>query len=73
MSQMLGAACSDCEIVAGDMCVPCPNGVDFPECAGCINGTRAETTDVTKDIVVPVIVGVITTLTIALLTTKLLK
>lgn len=70
---MLGAGCSECEIVVGDMCVPCPNGVNFPECAGCFDGARAEKTDVTKDIFVPVVVGVITTLTIALLTTKLLK
>lgn len=69
---MLGAACSDCEIVVGDACIPCPNGLDFPECAGCIDGVRPERTDVTKDIVIPVVIGVISTLTIALITTKLI-
>lgn len=70
---MLGSACSDCEIVVGSDCIPCPNGSDFPECAGCVNGVRPEKTDVTKDIVVPVVVGVVTTLVIALITTKLMK
>lgn len=70
---MLGSACSDCEIVVGSDCIPCPSGSDFPECAGCVNGTRAERTDVTKDIMVPIVVGVLTTLAIALITTKLLK
>ncbi len=69
----LGTGCSECEIVVGGSCIPCPNGVDFPECAGCVNGVRPEQTDVTKDIVVPVVIGVITTLTIALITTKLLN
>lgn len=70
---MLGSACSDCEIVVGSDCIPCPNGSGFPECAGCIDGVRPEKTDVTKDIVVPVVVGVVTTLVIALITTKLMK
>jgi hypothetical protein len=70
---MLGTSCSDCEIVVGDTCIPCPSGSDFPECAGCVNGARPERTDVTKDIVVPVVIGVLTTLTIALITTKLMK
>lgn len=70
---MLGSACSDCEIVVGDTCIPCPDGTNFPECAGCVNGIRAEHADVTKDIVVPVVVGVLTTLTIALITSKLIK
>lgn len=70
---MLGAACSECEIVVGDTCIPCPNGLDFPECAGCIDGARPERTDVTKDIVMPVVIGVLTTLTIALITTKLIS
>ncbi len=70
---MLGTACADCEIVVGSECIPCPNGSDFPECAGCANGSRAERTDVTKDVLVPVVVGVLTTLAIALITTKLLQ
>lgn len=73
MYRSLGASCSECEIVFGSACVPCPNGVDFPECAGCVDGMRPEKTDVTKDIMLPVVIGVITTLTIALITTKLLK
>lgn len=70
---MLGSACSDCEIVVGSDCIPCPNGSNFPECAGCVDGARTERTDVTKDIVVPIVVGVLTTLAIALITSKLLK
>ena len=70
---MLGSACSDCEIVVGSDCIPCPNGSDFPECAGCIDGMRPEKTDVTKDIAIPIVVGVLTTLAIALITTKLMK
>ncbi len=57
----------------GDTCVPCPNGTDFPECAGCIDGSRPEKTDVTKDLLVPIVIGVVTTLTIALITAKLMK
>lgn len=70
---MLGAACGECEIVVGSDCVPCPHGSDFPECSGCVNGARAERTDFTKDIGVPIVVGVLTTLAIALITSKLLK
>lgn len=71
----LSGGCSECEIVVGDSCIPCPNGAgaDFPECAGCIDGARPEKTDLTKDVVVPVVIGVLTTLTIALITTKLMK
>jgi len=70
---MLGSACADCEIVVGDSCIPCPNGTDFPECAGCIDGMRAERTDVTKDVLVPVVVGVLTTLAVALIVNKLVR
>lgn len=73
MYRSLAGGCSECEIVVGDSCIPCPNGADFPECAGCIDGARPEKTDVTKDVLVPVVIGVVTTLTIALITTKLLK
>ncbi len=70
---MLGSACADCEIVVGSDCIPCPNGSDFPECFGCVNGVRAERTDVTKDVLVPVVVGVLTTLAVALIVNKLTK
>lgn len=70
---MLGSSCGDCTIVVGDGCIPCPHGSDFPECAGCIDGARGERADLVKDIGVPVIIGVITTLTIALITSRLLK
>ncbi len=70
---MLGSACADCEIVVGSDCIPCPNGSDFPECAGCVNGVRSERTDVTKDVLVPVVVGVLTTLAVALIVNKLVK
>lgn len=68
---MLGDACGDCMIVVGDGCLPCPNGTDFAECDGCVNGARPEKADVTKDILVPVVIGVLTTLAIALITSKL--
>ncbi len=70
---MLGSACSDCEIVVGADCIPCPNGSDFPECAGCIDGARPERTDFVRDLGVPIVIGVLTTLAIALITTKLMK
>jgi len=70
---MLGDACGDCMIVVGDGCLPCPNGSDFPECAGCFSGMRPERTDMSKDIVMPVVIGVLTTLAIALITTRLMK
>ena len=70
---MLGSACSDCEIVVGADCIPCPPGSDFPECAGCLDGARPERTDVTKDIMIPIVVGVLTTLAISLIVTKLIK
>lgn len=70
---MLGAACSDCEFIVGSDCIPCPHGSDFPECVGCVNGSRPESTDFVKDLGVPIVIGVLTTLAIALITTKLMK
>lgn len=69
----LGEVCGDCSIVVGGGCMPCPNGADFPECAGCIDGARPNRTDLTKDVFLPVVIGVATTLTIALITRSLLK
>ncbi len=69
---MLGSACGDCEIVVGGGCLPCPHGSDFPECAGCIDGARPEQTDWTKDLLVPVAIGVATTLAVALIAKKLM-
>jgi len=68
---MLGNACGDCQIVVGNDCLPCPNGSDFPECAGCIDGARPERTDIAKDIIVPVVIGIVTTLAVALIAKKL--
>lgn len=68
---MLGSACGDCEIVVGNGCLPCPSGSDFPECAGCIDGVRPERTDLTRDIMIPVVIGVATTLAVALIIKKL--
>jgi len=70
---MLGDACGDCQIVVGDSCLPCPNGDGFPECAGCVDGMRPVKTDVTKDVLVPVVIGVFTTLAVALIAHKLLN
>jgi len=68
---MLGDVCGDCAIVVGSDCIPCPNGSSFPECAGCTDGARPEKTDVTKDLLIPITIGVITTLAIAFVTHKL--
>jgi hypothetical protein len=68
---MLGDVCGDCMIVVGGDCIPCPNGSSFPECAGCIDGARPEKTDITRDLLVPVAIGVVTTLAIAFVTRKL--
>lgn len=73
MLRGLAGGCSECEIVVGTSCIPCPNGTDFPECAGCIDGARPERTDMTRDLLVPIVVGVATTLAIALITRQLLK
>ena len=69
---VLGGGCGDCEIVVGDGCLPCPHGSDFPECAGCIDGMRAERTDVAKDLVLPIVIGVATTLAITLIAKKIM-
>lgn len=69
---MLGSACGECEIVVGSGCLPCPHGADFPECAGCIDGARPERTDWAKDLLVPVAIGVATTLAVALIAKKLM-
>ncbi len=68
---MLGDACGDCQIVVGTDCLPCPNSADFPECAGCVNGVRPVKTDVARDVLVPVVIGVLTTLAAAFIVHKL--
>ena len=71
---MLGDVCGDCQIVVGDSCSsPCPSSADFPECAGCVDGVRPVKADVTHDLLVPVVVGVLTTLAAAYLAHKLLN
>ncbi len=40
--QRLGATCGECQIVVGNECLPCPEGSDFPECDGCVDGARAQ-------------------------------
>jgi len=70
---MLGSACGECEIVVGDTCIPCPNGADFPECVGCIDGMRPERADLGKDLLIPIVVGVATTLAVALIAKKLMQ
>ncbi len=69
---MLGNVCGDCMIVVGSDCIPCPDGANFPECVGCINGERPEKTDPVKDVLVPVVIGVFTTLAVALIAHKLM-
>lgn len=69
---MLGSPCGDCEITVGSGCLPCPSGADFPECAGCIDGMRPERSDLAKDLLVPIAIGVATTLAVALIAKKLM-
>lgn len=70
---MLGDACGDCSIVVGDSCLPCPDGSDFPECAGCVGGARPPKLSWGQEFLIPVAVGVTTTLAIAWITSRLSK
>ncbi len=70
---MLGDVCGDCMIVVGNGCLPCPDGADFPECAGCIDGMRPERADLGRDLLIPIVVGVATTLEVALIAKKLMQ
>lgn len=71
----LGEACGPCMISSGDSCEICPDGVsaDFPECAGCVNGVRQSAiSEAEQSLIFPIVAGVVTTLTVAWLSTKLL-
>jgi bacterioferritin-associated ferredoxin len=71
----LGADCGPCTIAAGDACEICPDGVsdDFPECAGCVNGMRQTVISAAEQsLIFPIVAGVVTTLAVAWLSTKLL-
>ncbi len=72
----LGAECGPCMIASGGDCEICPDGAstDFPECAGCVNGVRQSALSTAEEsLVFPIVAGVITTLAVAWLSTKLLK
>ena len=36
----LAGGCGPCEIDSGGECIPCPEGADIDECAGCVAGAR---------------------------------
>lgn len=72
----LGADCGPCMIASGSDCEICPDGAgdDFPECAGCVNGVRASAiSSAEQSLIFPIVAGVVTTLAVAWLSTKLLK
>jgi hypothetical protein len=63
-------------IASGTDCEICPDGAssDFPECAGCVNGVRQSTAAAIKgSVFFPIAAGIATALTVAWLSTKLLK
>ncbi len=71
----LGDVCGPCTIASGGECEICPDdaGSDYPECAGCVNGVRASVlSEAEQSIFFPVVAGVVTTLLVAYLSTKIL-
>jgi hypothetical protein len=40
VGSLRGGTCADCQFTDGDRCLPCPEGSDLPECAGCVGGAR---------------------------------
>lgn len=70
----LGEVCPPCYINSGGDCEICPDGAgDFPECAGCVNGVRASlVSEATSSIFAPVVAGVLTTLLVAYLSSKIM-
>lgn len=70
----LGEICPPCYITSGGSCELCPDGaIDFPECAGCVNGVRASlVSEASQSILAPVVAGVLTTLLVAWLSAKIL-
>jgi hypothetical protein len=70
----LGEVCPPCYVNSGSECSLCPDDAsDFPECAGCVNGVRASLVSAaSQSIVAPVVAGVLTTLLVAWLSSKIL-
>ncbi len=73
-ARALGETCPECYLSSGDGCTLCPDdAADFPECAGCVNGSRVTLLSAAQNsIVAPVVAGVITTLLVAWLSSKFL-
>lgn len=71
-ARALGDVCPECYMNSGDGCTLCPDdAVDFPECAGCVNGSRQTLLkSAQSSIVAPVIAGVATTLLVAWISSK---
>jgi len=67
-----GELCPPCTIPIGTECTSCPPGAaaTIPECEGCDSG-RAESFWVRSKFVVPVLIGVATTLAVSLLLMRL--
>jgi hypothetical protein len=70
----LGDVCPTCYLNSGSECTLCPDGADdIPECAGCVNGVRASLVSAAgQSIFLPVVAGVLTTLTVAWLSARIL-
>lgn len=74
--ESLGEACGPCMIASGGDCEICPDGAgdDFPECSGCVNGVRQSVISAAEEsLIFPIVAGVVTTLAVAWLSTKLFK
>jgi hypothetical protein len=75
MSGALGDVCPPCYISAGGTCEICPDdAVDFPECRGCVNGTRPSVTEAFRQsLFFPILGGVATTLLATFLAQRLFR
>lgn len=68
----LAGGCGPCQIESGGGCLPCPEGSDVEECAGCAGGVRKGSwTD--SPLVGPVVIGVLTAVGTGLVVAALKK
>lgn len=65
--------CPPCAIQVSGQCMPCPDGTDFPECQGCIDGMPPPKSSWTDSIWGAVAIGVVTTLAVTVASTWVLK
>jgi hypothetical protein len=70
----LGELCPPCTIPVGTECTQCPPGAEatIPECEGCVGGRAPAASFLERSrFVVPVLIGVATTLAVSLLVMRL--